>query len=151
MVEAQQSELSRAVYGSGEYLLPPHMLSFQVDQLSWHHMTAKQRIAHIHKMVMSTQTLSREEGRPHIQVEDRRLRKLSVAAEDTELPTVPQATAQNIWEKAERLLSDLSIDSRARSTERRPYQLDLLIHENGDSIFREICKCKLFDYITNPN
>ena len=84
-------------------------------------------------------------------MEDRRLRKLSVAAEDTELPTVPQATAQNIWEKAERLLSDLSIDSRARNTERRPYRLDLLIHENGDSIFREICKCKLFDYITNPN
>ena len=106
LVEAQQSELSCAVYGSREYLLAPHMLSFQVNQLSWHHMTAKQRIAHIHKMVMSTQTLSREEGRPHIQVEDRRLRKLSVAAEDTELPTVPQATAQNIWEKAERLLND---------------------------------------------
>ena len=39
-------------------------------------------------------------------MEDRHLRKLSVAAEDTELPTVPHATAQNIWEKAERLLND---------------------------------------------
>ena len=89
------------------------MLSFQVNQLSWHHMTAKQCIAHIHKMFMSTQTLSREEGRPHIQVEDRLLRKLSVAAEDMELPTVPQATAQNIWEKAERLLNDPESISRA--------------------------------------
>ena len=44
---------------------------------------------------------------------DRRLRKLSVAVDDTELPTVPQATAQNIWEKAERLLNDPESISRS--------------------------------------
>ena len=70
---------------------------------------------------MSTQTLSREEGRthgqvevrPHVQVEERHLHKLSVAAEDTELSTLPQATAQNIWENAERLLNDPESISRA--------------------------------------
>ena len=46
-------------------------------------------------------------------MEDRHLRKLSVAAEDTELPTVPQATAQNILEKAVRLLNDPESISRA--------------------------------------
>ena len=111
LVESQQSELSRAVYRSGEYLLAPHMLSFQVDQLTWYHMTPKQRIAHIRKMVTSTQMPSQEEGRihgqvAHDQVEERCLHKLSVAAENTELPTVSQATAQGIWVKAEKLLND---------------------------------------------
>ena len=37
LVEAQQYELSRAMYRSGEYPLAPHVVSFEVDQLKWHH------------------------------------------------------------------------------------------------------------------
>jgi len=63
LVESQQNELSRAVYRSGEYVLAPHMLAFQVDQLTWHHMTTKKRVAHIEKMVKSPQLCSHVEDR----------------------------------------------------------------------------------------
>ncbi len=80
------------------------MLSFQVDQLTWHHMT-KQRVAHIGKMVKSPQVCRQVEERApsqveerasipvdeigHSQVEERRLHTLSVAVDDVELSTVP--------------------------------------------------------------
>lgn len=72
LVESQQNELSRAVYGRGEsravyrrgeHVLAPHMPAFQVDQLTWHHMTTKKRVAHIEKMVKSPQLCSDVEDR----------------------------------------------------------------------------------------
>lgn len=48
---------------------------------------------------------SQMEERSPNQVEQRRFHKLSVAAEDIELSTVPKATAKGIWGKAARLLN----------------------------------------------
>ena len=59
-------------------MLAPHMLSFQVDQLTRHNMTPKQCVTHIRRMVQVHSCI--KEGVP-TQVETK-LHKLSVAAED---------------------------------------------------------------------
>ena len=56
---------------------------------------------------------SQMEERSPNQVEQRRFHKLSVAAEDIELSTVPKATAQGIWGKASRLLNTPGSISKA--------------------------------------
>lgn len=56
---------------------------------------------------------SQMEERSPNQVEQRHFYKLSVAAEDIELSTVPKATAQGIWGKAARLLNTPGSISKA--------------------------------------
>ena len=102
LVEAQLSESCRAVYGTGEYALAPHVSSLLVSPAKWHCMSEKERCGYIRKVVNSH--LHSTEERPQGQGESR-LQKLSVSASEAKLMTVSQATIQNIWGKAERLLN----------------------------------------------
>jgi hypothetical protein len=114
LVDAQLSESYKAVYRSGDYILSPELSSFHVDQLKWHQMTPKQRVAHMAKISAAIkangQNLDTSKyGDLSLPSCSKEQHKLSVRTCDVTLPTVAQATLVGIWAKAERLLSETGL------------------------------------------
>ena len=113
LIDAQFSNLYKAVYQSGDFILSSSLSSFHVDQLKWHHLTSKQRVGHVSKIaaavVKNGQDSQTNESslpgcsKPSVSY------KISIEAADVTLPNVVQATVDGIWSKAERLLSEAGL------------------------------------------
>ena len=95
LVESQLSEADKAVYGAGEYSLSAELSHFKVDGVKWHRMSTAQRKAHLRHI---GNAISVNQDTAH-------LKKLCVSATDVKLSTISTSTLQNMWEKAERLLT----------------------------------------------
>ena len=98
LVNAQLSEADKALYGAGEYSLVPELSHFAVDAVAWHRMSSAQRKAHLCKMASSNLVPnSCQKSVPGL--------TLSVSVGEVQITSISESTLQNIWEKAERLLS----------------------------------------------
>ena len=95
LVESQLSEADKAVYGAGEYSLSAELSRFKVDGVKWHRMSTAQRKAHLRQI---GNAISVNQDTAHS-------KKLCVSATDVKLSTISTSTLQNMWEKAERLLT----------------------------------------------
>ena len=97
LVDIQLTEVDKAVYDGGNYSLVPQFAHFRVDPVKWHSMTASQRKTHLRKMTSDMLKYTCTMAKPG---------KMSLSATEVELPSIPAATLQNIWAKAERLLNE---------------------------------------------
>ena len=95
LVESQLSEADKAIYGAGEYTLSSELSHFQVDAIKWHHMSTAQRKTHLREIGNAVS----------VNYYTANSTQLSVPAGDVQLATVSPSTVQNMWEKAERLLT----------------------------------------------
>lgn len=103
VVQLQNSEFIKAVYGKGEYLLAPGYENFSIDPLRWSQMTCEQRSAYI-KKVLSQGLLDDKSS------DDMALEKPSISLEENGLPKklASQAVA-DIWRKAQIILGRFKV------------------------------------------
>ena len=95
LVESQLSEADKAIYGAGEYSLSSELSHYQVDGVKWHRMSTTQRKAYLREI---GNAVSANHNTAHST-------KLSVPATDVCLATISPSAIQNMWHKAERLLT----------------------------------------------
>ena len=58
LVQLQQNESHRAIYGSGDYILANDLAELHIDHGKWQSLTVKQKESHIQKMITAVCSLS---------------------------------------------------------------------------------------------
>ena len=103
VVQQQNSEFIKAVYGMGEYRLAPGYENLSIDSLRWSQMTPEQRSAYI-KKVLGQGLLDDKDP------DDIALKKLSISLEESGLPKqLASQVVADIWRKAEIILARFKV------------------------------------------
>ena len=103
VVQQQNSEFKKAVYGMGEHRLAPGYENLSIDPLRWSQMTREQRSAYI-KKVLGQGLL--DDKNP----DDIELKKLSISLEESGLPKqLASQVVADIFRKAEIILARFKV------------------------------------------
>ena len=108
VVQQQNSEFIKAVYGMGEHRLAPGYENLSIDPLRWSQMTREQRSAYIKKVL--GQGLLDDKNPRHRIKDDIELKKLSISLEGSGLPKqLASQVVADIFRKAEIILARFKV------------------------------------------